>query len=101
RGPEGEQLGGREGWEVPDLVGAGAVEDLAAGRIDGAQDATRRRGLAAAAFADQAQRLAFLDGEVDTVDGPHVAHHALEEALGDGEVLLQAPNVEQRRMGVL
>ena len=32
--------------------------DLARGRIDGANDAARRRGLAAAAFADQRQRLA-------------------------------------------
>ena len=38
------------------------------------------RGLAAAALAHQAQRLALLDGEVDAVDGAHMAHGALQEA---------------------
>ena len=39
----------------------GAEQDLARGRLDRAQDAARGRRLAAAALADQAQRLASLD----------------------------------------
>src|SRR5262249_18712186 len=51
-----------------------AVEqDLAGGRLLQPQDAAAGRGLAAAALAHQAQRLAAADREVDAVDRLHVA----------------------------
>jgi hypothetical protein len=77
-------------------AGRVAIEDLAAGRVDGAQDAARGGGLAAARFADQAQRLALVQGEVDPVDGADMTDGALEEALGDGEEFLEAAHLEQR-----
>ena len=70
----------------------------AAGRVDRAQDAARGGGLAAAAFADQAERLALLHGEAHVVDRAHVAGDAPEHALGDREELPQAAHVEQRRV---
>ena len=95
-GPQRQQLGGLQRREVDHLSGARAVEDFAAGRIDGAQDAARGGGLAAAAFANETQGFALVDGEVDAVDGAHVAYGPLQEALVDGEELLQAAHVEQR-----
>src|SRR5262249_24596001 len=73
----------------------GAIKDLAAGRIDGAQDAARGGGLAAARFAHQPQGLALVQGEIDAVDGADMAGDALEEALGDREEFLQAAHFQQ------
>jgi hypothetical protein len=43
----------------------------AAGWVDELQDRACRHALAAAAFADDAQRLAALDGEIDGIDRAH------------------------------
>ena len=53
------------------------------------------RRLAAAGLADEADGLAAADVEVDAVDGLELAGGALEEALLDGEVLLQSADAEQ------
>ena len=72
--------------------------DLPLRRLDGAQHAARRGGLATAALAHQAERLALVDVEVDAVDGAHVADRALEEALLDGKELLQPGDAQERRL---
>jgi hypothetical protein len=95
-GPERQQLALRQGREIDHLSGLGAVEDLAAGRIDRPQDAARGGGLAAAALAHQAQCLALFQGEIDAVDRTDMANHALEETVRDREELLQATDLEQR-----
>ena len=53
-------------------------------------------GLAAAALADQRQRLAASDREADVVDGPHLADDAAQQAALDREEFVQAAHVEQR-----
>ena len=53
------------------------------------------RRLAAAGLADEADGLAAADVEVDAVDGLELAGGAPEEALLDGEVLLEAADAEQ------
>ena len=75
--------------------------DLPAGRLDQAQDATAGGGLAAAAFADQAEGVLAAQGERDSVHGLDPALHAAEEALADGEVLFQALDSEKRAVGVI
>ena len=47
-----------------------ALDDAARRHRDQFQDRHRRDGLAAAGFADDAERLALVDGDVDAVDGP-------------------------------
>src|SRR5204863_6510227 len=95
-GPQRQQLALRQGREIDDLARSRTIEDLAAGRIDRAQDAARGGGLAAAALADQAERLALLEDEVDAVDGADMADHRLEESARDREEFLQAADLEQR-----
>ncbi len=53
--------------------------------LDQAHDRQRQRGLARSAFAHDAHRLARADGDAGVVDGLHVAHGALEQALLDRE----------------
>src|SRR4029434_8741827 len=54
-------------------------------------------GLAPAAFADQPQRLATVDREVDAIDGLHVADLAAEhDPLGNGEVHGELAHLQQR-----
>ena len=73
------------------------IDDRALGRAFQAQDAAPGGGLAAAAFADQAQRLAAPDGEVDAVHRLHLAHLAAgDDALGDREMHAQAAHLQQR-----
>ena len=74
-------------------------EDLAPRRLDGPQDAPRRRGLSAAALADQAQRLPLVDVKVDAVHRPDVAHRPLPEALPDRKELLQPGDPQQGLLG--
>ena len=62
---------------------------------DGPQDAARGGRLAAAALAHQRQRLALADGEADVIHGADVADDLLQEALPDGEELVQALDIEQ------
>ena len=57
------------------------VADLAAGGGDQAEDRAADGRLAAAGFADEAERLARRDVEADAVDGLHVADGAREHAL--------------------
>ena len=60
------------------------------------QDRPAQRGLAATGFADQAQRLALVDGEADAVDGLHPADLAVDDdSRLDREVLDQVRHFEQ------
>ena len=74
-----------------DAAEVAAVEEhLAGGGPVELEDGAAGRRLAAAAFADQAQRLAAADEEGDAVDRLHVGDLALEDdARGDREVHLQ------------
>ena len=71
------QLAGRHGGDV-----GVAQEHLALGRIDQARDAARHRRLARARFADDAQRLAAADVEVDVDCAALHDARLLEEAAG-------------------
>ena len=75
----------------------GPVEpDRARGRRHQLEQAARERALAAAGFADQAQRLALADREAHAVDRLDLADRALEhDALGDREVLADARHLHQ------
>ena len=53
-------------------------------------------GLAAAAFADEAERLAFLDVERDVVDRLDVSDRALEQAAAHREVLHEVAHGDER-----
>ena len=66
-----------------------AIEDLAFGRVDGAQDEAAGRRLATAGFTDESKRFAFEDMQVDAIDGADVADDFAEETGFDREVLLQ------------
>ena len=68
---------------------AAVEDDLARGRLDQPEQRPPERRLAAARLADQAERLAAADLEVDAVDGLHVADRAPQEPLLDREVLLE------------
>ena len=75
-----------------------AVErDAAGGRVGEPQDARARGRLARARFADQAQRLAATDVEVDAVDRFDVADALLQQAGGDRKVLLEVADDDQVR----
>ena len=78
----------------PDDVDA-VEHDLAGGRLEQAQDRPTERRLAAPGLADEPERLASADVEIDAVDGLQVAGRALEEPLADGEVLLQTSDAQQ------
>ena len=72
-------------------------QDAALGRRLEIEDHARRRGLAAARFAHQAQRLAGADLEGDVVDRLDVAQRAREQdAPGEGEMLAQPFDAQQR-----
>src|SRR3546814_3829315 len=66
-----------------------------------AQEDAPQRALAAAAFADQAERLAAPDGQVDAVGRLHqdarIAGHAAPEAAPRVVVLDQRPGFDERR----
>ena len=79
------------------------VNDFAGGWFFEAQDAAPGGGLAAAAFAHQAKRLAAFDGEADAIDRLHLSDRTVSyHALGDGEMhaetfdLQQGPVFDQR-----
>ena len=69
--------------------------DGAAGGLQQFQQRAAHRRLAAAAFADQAQRLAAPDGERHTVDGIDMARNTAEHALVDRKVLLEVADLEE------
>ena len=58
------------------------------------------RGLAAAALAHHAERLAGVDGEADAVHGVDVARAAPEQAMAHGEALDQVVDLEDRARAV-
>ena len=79
---------GAERHEVAALPHDAAFDDAAGRHLDQLQHGHRGDGLAAAGFADDAQRLAPVDGEVHAVDR---AHHAV---VGP-EVRFQSADLEQ------
>ena len=89
--PQRAHLGGRRGPKV-DAVEAYRTR----GRLEQPQDQASRRGLAAAAFADQPQRLALGDVEADVVDGQNARPPAGEAALSAGEFFAQPAHAEER-----
>ena len=83
--------------EADRVADALAVEDdLALVRVDELHQQPRRRRLAAAALAHDAQRLALLDGEVDAVDRAHHALRPEQAAALDREVLDEAVHRDER-----
>ena len=71
---------------------------LAAGRFDQPQDCPAGGRLAAAAFADEAERLAAVDVEADAVDGADVIDRPAEEATPDGEMDLRFSTARSGRV---
>ena len=70
------------------LGGLAEDDDLALLRLDEVEDLQQRRRLAAPRLADEAERLALPDVEVDVVDGVHGADALLEHGpLGERELL--------------
>ena len=75
----------------------GIVEaDLPSGGIQQAHDRAPGGGLTAAAFAHQAQGLAFIHEQVNPIDGLYRAHTALDEAALDREMLLQVFHIQKQ-----
>src|SRR2546425_874651 len=74
-----------------------AEEDLAARWRDRAEDAARGRRLAAARFADEAERLALADREAHVVDRRHRADDLAVPPPADREGLAQAADLEEPR----
>ena len=70
--------------------------DRAARGRQQAQEQPRERALARAGLADERQRLARLDVEVDAVDGREPARRAAEEVTLDGEPLGQPADADER-----
>ncbi len=76
-----------------------AIEsDRAAGRLDQSQHGARYRRLAAAGFADQAERLAGAEREADAVDRMHGADLAAKHAAAHRVVLDQIGHLEKRAL---
>ncbi len=73
-----------------------AEQHLAGRRRHRAQDAARRRGLAAAALAHEPEGLALVDREAHVVHRPDVSHGLAEETLLDREVLAEVSDLQQR-----
>jgi hypothetical protein len=76
-------------------------DDLARGRLEQTGEQPARGRLATAGLADQGERLALLHREIQPVHGLHVALDALQQALADGEVLLQSGGFQQGLGGLL
>ncbi len=75
---------------------APAEHDLPGGRRDQLEDRAPERGFAAAGFADQAEHLAFAQGQVDAVHRLDRADLLLEqEAFLDGKVRLEVNDFEK------
>ena len=64
------------------------------GRLEQLEQGAADRRLAAAALADQPQRLAALDVERHAIDRMDVAGHAREHALVDREMLLEIADLD-------
>ena len=61
------------------VTSVAAEAQRAAGRLEQPHDRARQRRLAAARLADEAERLALVQGERDVVDGMHVTDDAVDE----------------------
>ena len=94
--PQRAQRPGRERPHVGHRAVGEPHRDLARRRLDRAKDAARRRGLSAAAFAHESQRLAFVDVEVDAVHRAHVSDRPPQQSLPDRKELLQAGDAKER-----
>ena len=82
------------GAQVRDVL---AVEpDRAFGRLEQAQQHLADGRLAAAGFADEAQRLARIDREADAIDRLHHRDRAREQAALQRKVLLQVLDFDDR-----
>ena len=69
---------------------------LAGGRLDQAQDRPAQGRLAASRLADQAERLALPDIEVDSVDGTDLADHPTDHARAHGEPCPKPSHLDER-----
>ena len=76
-------------------------DDRARGRLDQLENGARERGLTTPGLADEPERLALPDLEIDAVDRVHVAHRPLEQALPDRKVLDEVLDAENRAVGRL
>ena len=56
-------------------------------------------GLAGAGLAHEAEGLPLSDAQGDAVDGPYVAHGALEESPPDGEPLAEMLDLDEEAVG--
>ncbi len=72
-----------------------AEGDLPRGGLDESKDGPTRGGLSAAALAHQAKGLPLPDVHIDIVDRLDVGHHAPQDPLAHGKVLLQVPHFQQ------
>src|SRR6266567_7642067 len=73
--------------------------DRSRGRLDQTQDQPAGGRLPATRLADQRQRLAFADLEVDAVDGTHGPALAPEDAVAQREMLDELPDAQKRPRG--
>ena len=71
--------------------------NLALGRLEQADDGAPEGRLAAAGFADQAERPAGLDPQGHAVDRADLADRAAQERRAHREIRLEVPDLEQRR----
>ena len=88
--PRRPHLAGRIGEHV-----VAPIAHFARGRLDQAQHAAAGRALAAAGFADQAERLALVDREADAVDRLHDGA-AAEQAAAAREMLGEVAHLDER-----
>src|SRR5262249_31330479 len=71
-------------------------DDLPRSGLEQPDDGAAERRFPAARLADQAERLALLHREADVVDRVDARDLALEDALANREVLLEAPDLDER-----
>src|SRR5262249_31646675 len=79
---------------------AAAVPDVAGRRLEQADDRAAERGLAAPRLADEAEGLSLANGERDVVDRMDPRNLAAEQTLPDREILLEALDLDERRVAV-
>ena len=69
------------------------------GRLRKLDDGAAQGRFAATALADEAERLARLDGKAHVIDGPDMRPDAAEQSAFDGEMDFQIFNFEERHGG--
>ena len=72
----------------------GQEPDLPLARLDGAQDAPRRRGLAATALTNEGKRLSAGDTEADIVHGLHLPDNSAEQTTADRVMLAKLADLQ-------